>query len=573
MDNRFCNFLFTAAAVNEEDDRTLDPSLSKVEAWMMEESARGCDHMLPWRPDPLKGQTTDDCDDPDRLVLFDDISKVLFKLTGKNAKFQLVLGLLELLGIQNEAMLTTNSSHAHKFLHTVTQSAHQLLHAKFAISMDGEDFNRECVVSSWHSTWVKSCPGILRICEVMKGDKTTNKIKSKSVDTTTESKRSSEFVDYVIDQIIPKISDDRQSVLRLMQLSFHLTNVTLSDEPKARKKQIKSVQKRAKRTLSLEGNRDNLALWEAYALWEWSVGNTKESQRIFETALSFAGVPKSDSEVHSYTRLVHTVASLKLHDVFAKRECELGYHSREKGHMATEKLKTEAINLLTTLGEGVKFVPLSQYHESAIASGRILKARKRFVELLDECKMEYSPIVGPAPAKDGEDLVTPSGSYMYHLSSCYALFQYLTVSSQAARVVFQDVLSFLDKVPTNSNPNEISVLSSQKELDSELVTVAEIQLLSFHTGVSPVPLTDLRSGLQKALSKYPSNAALLEVFLQTERKCHVIGRLRRYFHHLIENTQSPVPIFFAILSELRRQESIKEATNDRSMTSTTPGQL
>ncbi|PIK55204.1 hypothetical protein BSL78_07934 [Apostichopus japonicus] len=238
--------------------------------------------------------------------------------------------------------------------------------------------------------------------------------------------------------------------------------------------------------------------------------------------------------------------------------------------MATEKLKTEAINLLTTLGEGVKFVPLSQYHESAVASGRILKARKRFVELLDECKMEYSPIVGPAPAKDGEDLVTPSGSYMYHLSSCYALFQYLTVSSQAARVVFQDVLSFLDKVPTNSNPNEISVLSSQKELDSELVTVAEIQLLSFHTGVSPVPLTDLRSGLQKALSKYPSNAALLEVFLQTERKCHVIGRLRRYFHHLIENTQSPVPIFFAILSELRRQESIKEATNDRSMTSTTP---
>ncbi|PIK55203.1 hypothetical protein BSL78_07933 [Apostichopus japonicus] len=234
----------STAAVNEEDDRTLDPSLSKVEAWMMEESARGCDHMLPWRPDP--GQTTDDCDDPDRLVLFDDISKVLFKLTGKNAKFQLVLGLLELLGIQNEAMLTTNSSHAHKFLHTVIQSAHQLLYAKFAISLDGEDFNRECVVSSWHSTWVKSCPGILRICEVTKGDKTTNEIKSKSVDTTTESKRSSEFVDYVIDQIIPKISDDRQSVLRLMQLSFHLTNVTLSDEPKARKKQIKSVQKRAK---------------------------------------------------------------------------------------------------------------------------------------------------------------------------------------------------------------------------------------------------------------------------------------------------------------------------------------
>lgn len=297
------------------------------------------------------------------------------------------------------------------------------------------------------------------------------------------------------------------------------------------------------------------------------VGNRNEGHRILETALSFAGVPKTDSESHDHTRLTHTAATLKLYQLFIKSESGVRYHSSSDQGANSDTLEREAINLLTTLGEGVRFVPLSQFHDGTVTSGRILKARKRFVELLEECKMEYSPIVGPSPAPPGEDSVVPSGSYLYHLTSCYAVFQYLTVSLQASRVVFQEVLSFLDKVPVVRDSSKASSLSPQEEIDYELLTMAEIQLVSFHSGVSPVPLTQLRSLLQKALTKYPTNSVLLEVFLQTERKSQVMGRLRRHFHHVTGHTQSPVPILFAIFGELRRNAAIQAAYIGRLMAS------
>ncbi|KAJ8044687.1 Protein NRDE2-like [Holothuria leucospilota] len=553
---------------NEDDEHSID-STYRGHSWLMEETWRARSHFLPWHPDMSKGQTTDYCEDPDRLVLFDDISKVLFKLNTPGLKFQLILRFLELLGVSIEASSTTNSSHSHHFCHTVLQCTRQLSCIKFAVSVgdSSQSHDESSLPSSWHSLWQRFCPGVYQSFDTV-SDAACSEHEDATLDLPEEEESDfqaiSKFIDSSVEQLLSKFSEEEQSYLRMLNLRFHLTKMKFSKDTKIRKGQIKHVQKIAKKVLSMESNRNNLTLWETYALWEWGMGNHKEAQRILETALSFAGVPKREVEIQKYTRVIHTYATLKLQLVYSTKgrsQTQIEQSEEARCQLFTK----EVVNALTTLGEGVKFIPLSQYHESSVSSGRILKARKRFVELLDECKMEYSPIVGPSPAPGTEDAVSPSGSYLFHLSCCYALFQYLTVSLQGANIAFQDAISFIEKVPSNSVMMS-SLTSSQKDLDHELLTVSHIQILSYHTAVNPVSIVSLRSMLQRALLKYPSNSTLLEVLIQTESKAYVMGRLRRHFDHVTETCTSPLPMFFAILCELRRQDTIKEATKERSLT-------
>lgn len=45
-----------------------DPSQPRNTVWLDVESSREAAHWLPWRPDKTKGQSEEDCEDPDRQV-------------------------------------------------------------------------------------------------------------------------------------------------------------------------------------------------------------------------------------------------------------------------------------------------------------------------------------------------------------------------------------------------------------------------------------------------------------------------------------------------------------------------
>lgn len=46
-----------------------DQSQPRWTVWLDVESSRDATHWLPWRPDKSKGQSEEDCEDPDRQVL------------------------------------------------------------------------------------------------------------------------------------------------------------------------------------------------------------------------------------------------------------------------------------------------------------------------------------------------------------------------------------------------------------------------------------------------------------------------------------------------------------------------
>lgn len=53
----------------EEDEEVKDSSQPRHTIWLDVESSREAAHWLPWRPDKAKGQSEEDCEDPDRQVL------------------------------------------------------------------------------------------------------------------------------------------------------------------------------------------------------------------------------------------------------------------------------------------------------------------------------------------------------------------------------------------------------------------------------------------------------------------------------------------------------------------------
>lgn len=53
----------------EDDEEVKDRSQPRPSIWLDVESSREAAHWLPWRPDKSKGQSEEDCDDPDRQVI------------------------------------------------------------------------------------------------------------------------------------------------------------------------------------------------------------------------------------------------------------------------------------------------------------------------------------------------------------------------------------------------------------------------------------------------------------------------------------------------------------------------
>lgn len=86
--------------MEEEEQLILQPEKEKWEAWLQIETLRESVHWLPWKPNMAEGETMDDCEDIDRLVLFDDISQFLFCVP-ENMKSRLLIEFLNFLGFDN----------------------------------------------------------------------------------------------------------------------------------------------------------------------------------------------------------------------------------------------------------------------------------------------------------------------------------------------------------------------------------------------------------------------------------------------------------------------------------------
>ncbi|XP_052009009.1 nuclear exosome regulator NRDE2 [Xyrauchen texanus] len=475
----------------QEDSEIKDKTWPKWKIWLDVEASREANHWLPWRPDKTKGQSEEDCEDPDRQVLFDDISPSMIRVDRPDLQLKLILSFLQFLGLPGPSCRFS------------THSTSNLLLDDLSFLEEGPDPERPL------TSYDLPTAGI---CAV--GHMTFLSDRRKQAGLC---KAGEEFLRNVLEQIVPLVSVQDRAVIALCWLQYEKLKVLRClrcDNKKRLKSQGKRSKRLAKRLLKEPENRGSLALWREYAHLEWLLGNLEEARKVFDTALGM-GV----------TRGLNDPALCNLCLLYAQLEVEQTLRG------GTVPTSSPAVYILTKLAEGAAYTPFS----GQINPVAILKARKAYEQALLSSLPEQS-----------------AGSKKLHRTSslvgCFGLFQYLTMGIDAADAVYSQTRQRLIDV------TEGSLRRSNAFADWESVAIQHIALLRHHTSTNVFPLFRLRLALNAALTLLPSSAPLWHLYVQIENRYHSAGRARRFFHSVAKKTDSIVPYLFAVTAEQRLKQ-------------------
>lgn len=260
---------------SQETDLCKNVNVPTGQLWLIIENLRSELQWKPWR------RTDEEPDDPDRIVLFDDISGCLVTFTSEQLKFDLVCGLLELLGAQllsqqsstERAMLTSEqflwSTQRHRFL---------------TVSLDSQNFGGN-----------------------------------------------EDFIRRVFQLAETRFSEPFRTLLTAFQLNAEM-GFLLANNILESKERLTTFKKLAKDMLKSESNRGCLTLFHTYAKCLQRLGRSHEAKGVLQTSLASQIAEKWLNLPQNSTQLISISAAL-----VSLADCILD--SREKGKATCKFIK------------------------------------------------------------------------------------------------------------------------------------------------------------------------------------------------------------------------------------------
>ncbi|XP_045919322.1 nuclear exosome regulator NRDE2 [Micropterus dolomieu] len=525
----------------EDEEEVKDRSLPRGTVWLHVESSREADHWLPWRPDKAKGQSEEDCEDPDRQVLFDDIGPSLICLSSPELQLRLILHFLSFLGLPVDSVLSASPCQP------------SLLLENLSLLTQGNELQRPL------TSYDLPDPGVNSV-----GHMTNLQGTRKWVGL---GKQGETFVTNVFNMIQPVLPARHRAILSLSWTQYQKLKVLRclrGGNKKRLRSQGKSSKRVTKQLLKEPDNRSSLVLWREYAHLEWMLGNLDEAHKVFSTATAIGG-----------TKGLRSPSLCELCLLWAQLEVEDGASVRGGG--LTDVTMSPAVCVLTRLAEG------ASSSSQSLSPVSILKARKSYEQALTASltALDQNPHNPQANRKGQEDQLGEK-LRMRGLVGCYALFQYLTMGIQAANAVYSQARERMEELhctlgeQLNSN-EEASLASadaSQSAAESsqtsrhcvdrlasecEALAVQQAALLRYHNSISVFPLATLRQTLTSALSTWHCSAPLWSIYVQVENRYHSAGRARRFFYSVTRDSSSAVPRLFAIVAEQQRKQLVDAA--------------
>ncbi|XP_073323174.1 nuclear exosome regulator NRDE2 isoform X2 [Pagrus major] len=528
----------------EDEEEVKDRSQPRHTIWLDVESSREAAQWLPWRPDKAKGQSEEDCEDPDRQVLFDDIGPSLICLSSPELQLRLLLRFLSFLGLPIDCVLSAAPCQP------------GLLLENLSFLTQGHDLRRPLTSHDLPDLGVNSVGHMT----TLQGTRNLAGL----------GKQGETFVTNVLNMLQPVLPAPHRATLSLSWIQYEKFKV-LRCLCGGNKKRLRSQGKRSKRVakqlLKESDNRSSLVLWREYAHLEWLLGNLDEARKVFTTATAMGGTKSLKSP---------TLCELCL--LWAQLEVEDG--EGVQGGGITDVTMTPAVCVLTRLAEGT-----SSSSSKSLSPVSILKARKSYEQALTAGLSALdSNLHNPQASGKGQEDLLGEKLRLRGLVGCYALFQYLTMGIQAAYAIYNqarermEVLHrtlILDK-QLNSNEeanlastgaNQVAAASSHTSRlhvnrlasECEALAVQQAVLLRYHNSISVFPLAMLRQTLTSSLFTWPSSAPLWSIYVQVENRYHSAGRARRFFHSVTRNNSSVVPRLFAIFAEQQRKQLVDTA--------------
>ncbi|KAK5916381.1 hypothetical protein CgunFtcFv8_011371 [Champsocephalus gunnari] len=523
---------------DEDEEEVKDRSQPRWTVWLEVETCREAAHWLPWRPDKAKGQSEEDCEDPDRQVLFDDIGPSLIRLSSPELQLRLLLRFLSFLGLPVDPVLSAAPCQP------------GLLLENLSLLTQGNELRRPL------TSYDLPDPGVNSIghMTILQGTRKWMGL----------GKLGERFLTNVLKMVQPVLPVQQRAALSLSWMQYEKLKVLRclhGGNKKRLRFQGKSSKRVAKQLLKEPDNRSSLVLWRGYAHLEWMLGNIDEARKVFSTATAMGG-----------GKGLQSPALCELCLLWAQLEMEDGPTVRGGG--LVDLTASPAVCVLTRLAEGS-----SASSDQAISPVSILKARKSYEQVLttglSALEQNYQ-----TNKKAGKEDLLGEKPRLKGLMGCHALFQYLTTGIKAANAVYnqardrmkelhqkltqdKQLNSSEDVASTDANQSDSSLSCrqyvSRLASECEALAVQQAALLRYHNSISVFPLATLRQTLTSALSTWAGSAPLWGLYVQVENRYHSAGRARRFFHSVTRSNSSVVPRLFAIVAEQQRKQLVDAA--------------
>uniref|UniRef100_A0A3B4HA28 NRDE-2, necessary for RNA interference, domain containing n=1 Tax=Pundamilia nyererei TaxID=303518 RepID=A0A3B4HA28_9CICH len=482
----------------EDEEEVKDRTQPRGTIWLDVESSREATDWLPWRPDKAKGQSEEDCEDPDRQVLFDDIGPSLICLSSPELHLRLLLRFLSFLGLPVDSVGVLK-----KATFSILGHAPQRPLTSYDLADGG-------INSVGHMTTLQGTRKWVGL-----------------------GKQGEKFLTNLFNMLQPVLPPHHRAFLSLSWIQYEKLKVMRclhGGNKKRLRSQGKSSKRVAKRLLKEPDNRSSLVLWREYGHLEWLLGNLDEARKVFSTATALGG-----------TKGLSSLALCDLCLLWSQLELEDG--AKERGGQPADVTASPAVSVLTRLAEGTSASSTS----SSLSTVSILKARKSYDQTL-------------AASLSALDQNSKEKLRLRGLVGCYALFQYLTVSVQAVNAVYTQQLNSskegkLARADADSNRPCVSRVAAE----CEALAWQQAALLKYHNSVAVFPLVTLRQTLTSALPVWTTSVPLWSIYVQVENRYHSAGRARRFFHSVTRNCSSVVPRLFAIVAEQQRKQLVDAA--------------
>ena len=497
-----------------------------AEAWVSIERFRELQHHLPWKPS--KEGEADSLDDPDRMVLFDDVSPYLFHLTTEESRLSLVQHFLNFLGVQTSAV-SSDCCAGHHVMHSLVHT------------------------TEIAPPTVTASPTSCRISDLLQGSiiptsccfigKDFDKTHINNIDANQSQDppdiNTVRFIRGFLNQCLSLLSTHSQIKIFRDWLHFELSIIS-STTPKEARKKLKCVKKLAKMLLKLDAHRNNVSLWCSYAHLEALCEGRNNAVKVCEKLLTQCSVDlESNASIpilEMYLYLTELILNVSNDDV------------KSQPSIDTSHIK----HILVCLADG-------KYHAysasgTQVSSTKLLWAQNKVQQV---CQRVFTTLLDFKQ----KTLDVRCVQHYALLMSCLLNFNSVISSLSVAYKLFKEHCDKL--VRLEPSQQHICYLERTYSTMCNLV-----RSCGKPESCSPQML---RSVLEESLRLFPSNTYFLDCFVKSEKRCFVAGRLRRYFDSHAPHCSTPVSWLYGIRAEWMRYQTLREHQTDIAMDEPTSG--
>ena len=549
------------ADVREETEKELTMLRGRTlhNGWVELEQFREKEHFLPWHAEEgPPGVEPLEPDDPDRIVLFDDVASILFRLSKGNTRVSLLAMFLHFLGAPLPPTLVAVMfpQWLSMQLHNQVQVLAPQIFAQELLSHNAAIFASELYYHSFSvGASIQPLTGL-------------GKIPQKSL----------QFIHSVFNQALPLLPQNCTSLFASMWLTLEyfqvlpdVVSLWMSDHkkmPKQLKQAIKACDRFAKGLLQHDVFRDSTAVWCTYATLKAMCGDHESAVKVVEVVTlqlgqggTTADGPEGLLACKTYVEIVLGVVSPNelSKDNAATNSCR-------KTVPPTQEDVLKAKHCLICLADG----QFESFSPDKVTSTLLLKGERK---LQDKCQRQLSEL----KASIGAATLQLNGFTL--LASCLAWLVYLNAGLDSACDVLSQVEDSLvdgtelqhaheiepfDRpMPTGATRkvNQEGVhLAAPLKAALESVVALRVRLIRFFTLHHPTPPSRLRLALTEGILQFPGNAHFLWQFATHETQSFLVRRVRRHFDSHVQQAQTAIPWLVAIAFEERRRKILQSHT-------------